>query len=57
MNKLNEHEIKQDGLKESVAKKVGMQLGKMAVDPRGCWIFSAFEPEIPPEVIAEMMKN
>ena len=38
-------------LKEMLIHKVGDQLTEMAVDKRGCFAFSIYEPEIPNEVL------
>jgi len=43
-------------LGERVAKKVGVQLEKMAVST-ACWALIFFEPEMPQELIDEMAKN
>jgi len=51
---LSKCEGKHEGLRERVAKRVGAQLEKMAVDTRGCLFFSFYEPDIPLELINEM---
>jgi len=43
------------GLKEKLIKKVGDHLAEMAVDPRGCFVLSWYEPDLDPEMIKEMM--
>ena len=57
MNMLDKREGKYEGLKERVARKVGAQLERMAVDRRACWFASIYEPETPPELIQEIIKN
>jgi len=57
MNKPGTHECKHEGLRERVAKKIGAQLEKMAVDTHGCWSWGIFEPETPMEIIEEMAKK
>ena len=50
-------EGRQESIKERIARGIGAQLEKMAVDPRGCWALGVHEPEMPPEIIAEMLEN
>jgi len=57
MNKPSKCEDKHEGLKERVAKKVGAQLEKMATDMRVCWMWSIYEPEMPLEIIEDIVKN
>jgi len=56
-NMLSKCEGKHEGLRERVAKRVGAQLEKIAVDTRGCWFASIYEPETPQELIEEMIKS
>jgi len=54
---MNEYEGKRTGLREKLAQAIGDRLIKMAVNPRGCWILSAYEPEMPSEIILESAEN
>ena len=46
-----------EGLMQKVAGGIGMQLERMAADPRSCWLYILYEPETPQEIIAEMLEN
>lgn len=54
MNTMNKQKHER-GLKEKLIKKVGDHLAEMAVDPRGCFVLSWYEPDLDPEMIKEMM--
>jgi len=54
MNKQGKYEDQHEGLRERVAKKVGAQLEKMAMNANGCWSWGIYEPEVPPEIVEEM---
>lgn len=47
---------KPEGLREKVARKIGAQLEKMAVDQNMCWAWGIYEPDVPIEIINEMAK-
>jgi len=53
----NQYEEKRQGLKERVLCEVGKRMVKLAVDPRGCWNGTLYEPELLPEIIAEMQES
>jgi len=56
-NEISKQEVVKVGLREIVARKIGSQLEKMAVDPRGCWNFGIYEPEIPLDVLTDDPSN
>ncbi|MCL1877861.1 MAG: hypothetical protein FWF80_03315 [Defluviitaleaceae bacterium] len=53
----NAHEEARQSLKERVLCKVSNMFAEMGVNPRGCWGGIIHELELPPEVIAENLKN
>ena len=54
MKNTKETESKQMSLKERIASELGDRLTVMAVQPRGCFNFFAYEPKLSCEMILEM---
>jgi len=54
MKNLNAHEGTQRGFLGRVVHGVADRLEQMAVDPRGCWNFIIYEPELTDEIMREL---
>jgi len=52
---MKQHEERQPGFKEAIARKVGERLAKMSEVQGGCRLLTYYEPEMPEALIKEML--
>ena len=55
MKCMKQHEERQPGFKEAIARKVGERLAKMSEVQGGCRLLTYYEPEMPEALIKEML--
>ncbi|MCL1884412.1 MAG: hypothetical protein FWF81_11775 [Defluviitaleaceae bacterium] len=55
MKNMKRHESTDVSLLQRIACKIGDKLEQIGADPRNCWNATIYEPELPEELIKEMI--